>query len=182
MVKLEIKLARPRETGLTLRAEIYYGGQLIATVSMTEGPADSALYAGQWVAPSVAKKYVVAFVDSTNRDRGDGILRINEDGEEIDETGEINNIGAGASPLTWTLTVGDTNSGETPEPLADADVWITRDLQGLHVIDRKRTNTNGRVRFFVDKFEVDGVTQIPYYGFAQKDEVVSVEAAVLYAD
>lgn len=91
------------------------------------------------------------------------------------EAGSTPPISPGASPMTWTVTVDNV-------ALADADAWITRDIAGLQVVDRKRTDTAGNVRFLADKYAVDGTTLITYYAWAQKDGVRSIQADPITCD
>ncbi len=55
-------------------------------------------------------------------------------------------IGAGAITFTYTLT-----STVSPNlPIADADVWVTTDAEGINVVASGRTDQNGVVVFYLD--------------------------------
>lgn len=89
---------------------------------------------------------------------------------------DIENQVRGADPCTWRIVIGD-------KGISDVDVWVTlTNDPDAPAEDRKRTNTEGYARFFLDKYASDGITPILYYGWAQKAGVVSVEAEELYCD
>jgi hypothetical protein len=95
---------------------------------------------------------------------------------EAEAPGVPDPIGPGAYTATLTFVLDGTT------PLADADAWITRDPSGAQVIaGRLRTDTNGQVKFLLDKFDVDG-DLITYYAWAQKDGVNSVIASPVICD
>jgi len=54
-------------------------------------------------------------------------------------------LGAGAITFTYTLT-----STVDGSPIADADVWVTTDVEGNHVVASGRTNSSGVVTFYLD--------------------------------
>lgn len=66
---------------------------------------------------------------------------------------------AGAGATTWPYTLTD---GDTGEPIADADVWVSTDEAGENVIARGTTDQNGVVTFYLD----DGST---VYVWRRKD-------------
>jgi len=54
---------------------------------------------------------------------------------------------AGVGAITWTYTL---TSSVDASPIADADVWVTSDVQGLNVLASGKTDQNGVVTFFLD--------------------------------
>jgi len=46
---------------------------------------------------------------------------------------------------TYTLTDEDTGL-----PIADADVWVTTDIENTNVIENGKTDQNGKVTFYLD--------------------------------
>lgn len=54
---------------------------------------------------------------------------------------------AGTGAITWTYTLTNSVNGQ---PIADADVWVTSDAQGLNVLASGKTDQAGVVTFFLD--------------------------------
>lgn len=77
----------------------------------------------------------------------------------------------GAGSIEWSYTLTD---GDTGEPIADADVWVTSDAAGNFVIASGQTDQNGVVVFSLDAGTVYIWRQKSGYDFMNPDtEVVN---------
>ena len=52
-----------------------------------------------------------------------------------------------AGAIEWTYTLTEDGTGT---PISDAQIWVTTDLTGSHVIASGMTDQNGRVKFWLD--------------------------------
>lgn len=84
-------------------------------------------------------------------------------GEALTNAGNL--LGAGAITFTYTLT-----SDFDGSPIADADVWVTSDVGGTHVIASGRTNQVGQVVFYLDAGTVYVWRQKTGWNFTNPDE------------
>ena len=75
--------------------------------------------------------------------------------------------GAGAVEVVYGLTDSDTG-----DPIPDADVWVTTDTAGQHVVADGRTNQTGAVTFYLDAGPVYVWRQKSGWNFANPDAIV----------
>ena len=76
-------------------------------------------------------------------------------------------LGAGA--IEWTYTLTEQGTGN---PIPDADVWISTDIAGSHVIANGRTDANGEVTFWLDPGTIYCWRQKSGWNFDNPDEEI----------
>ena len=78
-------------------------------------------------------------------------------------------LGVGA--ITWAYTLTNSSTGH---PIADADIWVTTDTDGMNIIASGRTNQVGVVTFYLDAGTIYVWRQKSGYNFMNPDvEVVA---------
>lgn len=73
----------------------------------------------------------------------DSLEAIRDRGDAAWTTGVVSGSGA----IQWTYTLTSSVGGS---PIADADVWVTSDLAGVNVVASGKTDTFGKVTFYLD--------------------------------
>jgi hypothetical protein len=80
-------------------------------------------------------------------------------------------VSAGSGAIAWSY---DLTDGDTGDPIADADVWVSTDQAGANVIASGKTDQSGRVMFDLDAGTIYVWRQKSGWNFANPDsEVVS---------
>ncbi|MDY6834156.1 MAG: hypothetical protein SVY53_05075 [Chloroflexota bacterium] len=128
----------------------------------------------------IGKGYYAYFYDATDLESYDYLPFVEYTGAEpvnpsfyagdlLDVTVAGGLWGPGAIEWTYTLTEEGTGT-----PIPDAQIWVTTDLVGSHVIASGMTDQNGQIKFYLDAGEVYIFRAKAGYNFANPDtEVIS---------
>lgn len=140
------------------------GGSFVDCINEAIEIGSSGIYKLTLTADEMNADVIAIITKTTTTDAKSSVTVIYTSKSQIDEIG-----GAGAIPWTYTLT-----DSETGDPIADADIWVTSDEAGEHVIASGRTNQNGMVTFYLDAGTVYVWRQKSGWNFVNPDtEVVS---------
>jgi hypothetical protein len=102
------------------------------------------------VSPLATAAAVAALNDPTAAAVADAVWdEATADHQSAGSTGKaLSTAGAGAGAITFVYTLTSTGGGNPP--IADADVWVTSDVDGDNTVASGRTDAQGKVTFYLD--------------------------------